>query len=119
MTIVISDADARRAIAEDLDDTLVVCTGEFGRTPHLNSAGGRDHWTHCWSGLIAGGGIEGGQVIGATDSRGRSIVDRPVSLGELVATAYHSLRIDPRAPVTLGERAERLLDADPVTSLWA
>jgi hypothetical protein len=102
-----------------LDDTLVVCTGEFGRTPHLNAAGGRDHWTHCWSGLIAGGGIEGGQVIGATDSRGRSIVDQPVSLGELVASAYHSLRIDPRAPVTLGERAERLLDADPVLGLWA
>jgi len=102
-----------------LDDTLVVCTGEFGRTPWLNAAGGRDHWTHCWSALIAGGGVAGGQVIGATDARGRGIIDQPVSLGELVASAYHSLRIDPRAPVTLGERAERLLDADPVTELWA
>jgi uncharacterized protein (DUF1501 family) len=102
-----------------LDETLVICTGEFGRTPYLNAAGGRDHWTHGWSGLIAGGGVSGGQVIGATDSRGRSIADQPVSLTELVATAYHSLRIDPRSPVTLGERAERLLDAAPVESLWA
>jgi hypothetical protein len=101
-----------------LDDTLVICTGEFGRTPYLNSSGGRDHWTHCWSALIAGGGVAGGQVIGATDSRGRSIADQPVSLSELVATAYHSLRIDPRSPVTLGERAERLLDIDPVATLW-
>jgi len=102
-----------------LDDTLVICTGEFGRTPYLNAAGGRDHWTHCWSALIAGGGVAGGQVIGTTDARGRTIVDQPVSLTALAATAYQSLRIDPRSPVTLGERAERLLDADPVMGLWA
>jgi hypothetical protein len=102
-----------------LDDTLVICTGEFGRTPYLNAAGGRDHWTHCWSALVAGGGVTGGQVIGVTDARGRTIVDQPISLAELGATAYHSLRIDPRTPVTLGERAERLLDAEPVEALWA
>jgi uncharacterized protein (DUF1501 family) len=100
-----------------LSETLVVCTGEFGRTPFLNAAGGRDHWTHCWSALVAGGSIPGGQVIGATDARGRTIVDQPVSLSELVATAYSSLRIDPRSAVTLGERSEQLLSAEPVASI--
>jgi len=100
-----------------LSETLVVCTGEFGRTPYLNSAGGRDHWTDCWSALIAGGGIEGGRVIGATDARGKAIVDHPVALSELAATAYDCLRIDPREPVSLGERSEHLLDADPVPAL--
>lgn len=101
-----------------LDDTLVVCTGEFGRTPNVNPAGGRDHWTHCWSALVAGGGAPAGHVIGATDSRGRSIADQPVALSQLVATAYHSLRIDPHARVTLGERAEPLLN-DPAPPLWS
>ena len=100
-----------------LSETLVICTGEFGRTPFLNARGGRDHWTRCWSALVAGGGIEGGSVIGATDARGREIVDEPVSLPQLVATAYESLKIDPGAPVTLGERCESLLVADPVPGL--
>jgi hypothetical protein len=113
------------ALLDDLDstgllaETLVVCTGEFGRTPSPNSAGGRDHWTRCWSALIAGGGAAGGRVIGRTDARGRDIVDQPVSLPELVATAYHSLRIDPREPVTLGDRSESLLNAAPVATLLA
>jgi uncharacterized protein (DUF1501 family) len=100
-----------------LSETLVVCTGEFGRTPFLNAAGGRDHWTRCWSALIAGGGVPGGRVIGSTDARGRTIVDQPVSLAQLVATAYASLRIDPLSSVTLGERAEQLLDVEPLELL--
>lgn len=102
-----------------LSDTFVVCTGEFGRTPSLNAAGGRDHWTRCWSALIAGGGVEPGRVIGATDARGREIVDEPVSVPALIATAYDRLRIDSRIPVTLGERSAQLLDADPVAALLA
>lgn len=113
------------ALLDDLDaggllsETLVVCTGEFGRTPFLNPAGGRDHWTRCWSALVAGGGVSGGRVIGATDARGREIIDEPISLPELVATAYASLRIDPLAPVTLADRSEQLLAVQPVPDLVA
>jgi uncharacterized protein (DUF1501 family) len=99
-----------------LRDTLVIATGEFGRTPHLNSAGGRDHWPHCWSALLAGGGVAGGTVIGASDPHGETPLDRPVSLTELVATAYHALRIDPRAPVAVNGTERVLLDADPVAA---
>src|SRR5262249_37542809 len=61
-----------------LDNTLVVAMGEFGRTPQLNRRGGRDHWTRAWSILFAGGGIQGGQVIGASDAHGGEPIDRPV-----------------------------------------
>lgn len=79
-----------------LEDTLVVCVGEFGRTPRLNPAGGRDHWTHCWSVAFAGGGVKGGQVIGASDAIGAYPKERPVSAPEVVATVYHALGIDPQ-----------------------
>jgi hypothetical protein len=77
-----------------LEDTLVVAMGEFGRTPKVNPAGGRDHWPQAWSVLMAGGGVQGGRVIGATDDIGAYPVDRPVTPAELVATVYHSLGID-------------------------
>jgi len=83
-----------------LDSTLVVATGEFGRTPHVNAAGGRDHWPGVWSALLAGGGIAGGQVIGRSDSIASSPADRPVSPAELVATMYQSFGINPTS--TLG-----------------
>lgn len=102
-----------------LAETLVIATGEFGRTPYLNPAGGRDHWTHCWSALVAGGGVTGGRVIGATDGRGREIIDRPITPAELLASAYRGLRIDPRTTVTLGHQSATLLDADPVKELLA
>ena len=76
-----------------LDTTLVVATGEFGRTPKLNAAGGRDHWPGVWSALLAGGGIRGGQVIGASDAHAAAPTDRPVTPQELLATMYHSLGI--------------------------
>lgn len=76
-----------------LDSTLVVATGEFGRTPRINPAGGRDHWTQCWSALVAGGGVRGGQVIGSSDAIAGEPKDRPVSPAELAATVYHSLGI--------------------------
>lgn len=78
-----------------LATTLVVATGEFGRTPRLNPAGGRDHWPGVWTALLAGGGVRGGQVIGASDSHASEPTDRPVSPAELPATVYRSLRIDP------------------------
>jgi hypothetical protein len=77
-----------------LDSTMVVAMGEFGRTPNINPAGGRDHWPQCWSILCAGGGVRGGQVIGASDEIGGAPKDRPVEPAELVASVYHSLGID-------------------------
>ena len=67
------------------ESTLVVATGEMGRTPWINESGGRDHWPGVWSALVAGGGTPGGQVIGASDRDGRPR-DRPVPVAELVAT---------------------------------
>lgn len=67
-----------------LKSTLILATGEFGRTPRLNPQGGRDHWPHCWTALVAGGGIEGGQVIGSSDRIGAEPRDNPVSIQELV-----------------------------------
>ncbi|GMU25068.1 MAG: hypothetical protein AMXMBFR13_51390 [Phycisphaerae bacterium] len=77
-----------------LQDTLVVATGEFGRTPRINPAGGRDHWPQCWSMLFAGGGVKGGQVIGASDAQGAFPKDRPTQPAEAVASIYHGLGID-------------------------
>ncbi len=77
-----------------LENTLVIAAGEFGRTPRLNSAGGRDHWPGAWSVAIAGGGIQGGQVIGATDAHAAYPADRPVTPQELLATIDQFLGID-------------------------
>ena len=79
-----------------LDETLVVVMGEFGRTPKLNAAGGRDHWPRVFSVALAGGGVIGGQVVGASDAVGESPQNRPVSPGDLVATLYQLLGIDPK-----------------------
>jgi hypothetical protein len=89
-----------------LDDTLVVACGEFGRTPRINHAGGRDHWPHVWSGLVAGGGVAGGQVLGASDRYGTEPADRPVHLAEITATMYRSLGFD--AGTTLPIEGEEL-----------
>jgi hypothetical protein len=77
-----------------LDSTLVIATGEFGRTPHINARGGRDHWPGVWSMLLAGGGIRGGQVIGASDRLGAEPRDQPMTPGDLAATVQRTLGID-------------------------
>jgi hypothetical protein len=79
-----------------LDETLVVVMGEFGRTPKLNTQGGRDHWPRVFSVALAGGGVRGGQVIGTSDATGESPKDRPVTPSDLAATIYTLLGIDPR-----------------------
>ena len=76
-----------------LQETLVVAMGEFGRTPKVNPAGGRDHWPQCWTILFAGGGIKGGQVVGESDEIGGAPKTRPVNPGEVAATIYHALGI--------------------------
>jgi hypothetical protein len=77
-----------------LESTLVVAAGEFGRTPKMNGDGGRDHWPNAGSIVVAGGGVKGGQVIGATNPRGESVVDRPVGPNDFSAIFYHALGID-------------------------
>ncbi len=78
-----------------LDETLVVVMGEFGRTPKLNTQAGRDHWPRVFSVMLAGGGVPGGQVIGASDEQGESPADRPVTPADMAATIYKLLGIDP------------------------
>ena len=78
-----------------LDSTLIVWMGEFGRTPKINPANGRDHFPQAWSTVLAGGGIRGGQVIGRTSADGMTVEDRPVSVPDLLATACRALGIDP------------------------
>ncbi len=78
-----------------LDETLVIVMGEFGRTPKLNTAAGRDHWPRAFSVLLAGGGVKGGQVVGSSDPRGESAADRPVTPTDLARTVYTLLGIDP------------------------
>jgi len=77
-----------------LDSTVVIALGEFGRTYDLNPSGGRDHWGECWSILVGGGGIRGGQVVGASDDKGAYPADRKVSMGDFYATVYKALGID-------------------------
>jgi hypothetical protein len=79
------------------EETLIVVMGEFGRTPKLNTQGGRDHWPRVFSVALAGGGIRGGQTIGTSDSRGESPLDRPVTPGDLTRTLYTLLGVDPDA----------------------
>jgi uncharacterized protein (DUF1501 family) len=77
-----------------LESTIVLVTGEFGRTPVINPKGGRDHWPNCWSLLVGGGGIKGGRVVGASDKDGTYVAERPVSIGDLYATVYKAMGID-------------------------
>jgi len=79
-----------------LDRTLVVWMGEFGRTPRINPRRGRDHFPKAFNAALAGGGIQGGQVVGRTNPAGTEITDRPVSVKDLFTTIYHALGIDPR-----------------------
>jgi hypothetical protein len=82
-----------------LDETLVVVLSEMGRTPKVNGSAGRDHWTYCYSVLLAGAGIRGGTVYGASDAQAAFVRDKPVSTADICATIYECLGIDPEMPV--------------------
>jgi hypothetical protein len=91
----ITDLDQRGL----LDDTLVVCTSEHGRTPKIHPAKpgvGRDHWARVYSSVIAGGGVKRGCVVGQSDPTGGDVADRPISPKDLLATMYHLLGVDHR-----------------------
>jgi hypothetical protein len=83
-----------------LDETLIIVMGEFGRTPKLNTNGGRDHWPRVFSVALAGGGVQGGRVVGSSDSTGESPADRPVTPSDLVHTVYSLLGVDPESSLT-------------------
>jgi hypothetical protein len=83
-----------------LDETLVVWMGDMGRTPRINGSAGRDHWSFCYSVVMAGGGIRGGQIYGSSDRSAAYPSTNPVGPGDIAATIYHCLGIDPRAHLT-------------------
>ncbi len=91
LSALIQDLTDRRM----LDETLVVVMGEFGRTPKINSQGGRDHWPNVFSVMLAGGGVQGGQIIGSSDALGEFPKERLVTPSDLSATIYTLLGIDP------------------------
>jgi hypothetical protein len=112
----IDDLERRRL----LDSTMVVATGEFGRTPRLNAAGGRDHWPGVWSAVVAGGGASRGQVVGASDDQGAAPADRPVTPAELVASMYQGLHIDADRLTALSDgKATLPAAASPIRELFA
>jgi hypothetical protein len=82
-----------------LDETLVIWMGEFGRTPELNKQTSRDHWPHCYTTLLAGGGVKRGFVYGASDRYGMYPAEKPVRPEDLSATMFHLLGIDPHTEV--------------------
>ena len=102
-----------------LERTLVVATGEFGRTPHLNANGGRDHWPACWTAILAGGGVQGGRIIGASDTIGSEPTNRPVSPQELVATVYRAMGIPANATIPGPDGSPvPVIEAAPVGELF-
>jgi hypothetical protein len=112
------------ALVEDLadrgllDETLVIMMGEFGRTPRFNQYGGRDHWPQCYSAVLAGGGVRGGHVHGASDRMAATVTSDPVSPEDLLTTLYHLLGLDPQTPIhDLQGRPFPLVAGKPVEGL--
>jgi uncharacterized protein (DUF1501 family) len=111
----IQDLEARGL----LDETLVVCLGEFGRTPEINKNAGRDHWAACNSVVLAGGGIKAGYVHGKSDRIAAYPDEDPVSPEELAATLYHALGIPPQTLLFDAQsRPIPLCTAEPVRALF-
>ncbi len=116
---------ALAALIEDLDErgllesTLIVATGEFGRTPKINGSAGRDHWPDCYSVLLAGGGIAGGSIFGASDRIGAFPAAQPVTPADLAATIYWRFGLDPHAEIhDRTGRPWRLADGWPIEALF-
>lgn len=96
VSALLKDLDARG----QLDETLVVWMGDMGRTPRVNKGAGRDHWSFCYSIVMAGGGIRGGQVYGSSDRGAAYPSTNPVGPQDIAATIFHCLGINPRAEMT-------------------
>ncbi|MBM3458597.1 MAG: DUF1501 domain-containing protein [Armatimonadetes bacterium] len=100
-----------------LEDTLVIWTGEFGRTPKVNRDAGRDHWPNCYSAVLAGAGVRGGAVYGASDRDGAYVASDPVSPANLSGTMYHLLGIDPKSLIHDGLSRPYHIADDPVLAI--
>jgi Protein of unknown function (DUF1501) len=116
---------ALSALIEDLDQrglletTLVVAMGEFGRTPKINGEGGRDHWPHCYTVVLAGGGVSGGAVYGASDRFGAYPASDPVTPGDLAATIFWRFGLDPATEIRdQTGRPHRLAAGEPIRRLF-
>jgi len=104
-----------------LDKALVVVLSEFGRTPRINDGGGRDHWARVFSCMMAGGGLKGGSIVGASDPDGMEVAERPVKVADLHATLCHALGIDLNKELTTPQgRPMRLVrkEAAPINELF-
>jgi hypothetical protein len=111
----IEDLDARGLLAT----TLVISLAEFGRTPRINGNAGRDHWPDCFSAILAGGGIQGGAVHGASDRFGAVPATDPVSPGDLAATLFWRLGLDPETQLRdLTGRPYRIAEGEPLVKLF-
>jgi hypothetical protein len=104
-----------------LERTLVITLGEFGRTPQINGSLGRDHFASAWSCTLSGCGIRGGTVYGKTDDDGRTVVDGEVGAGDLFATIFAALGIDPEKEYMLGSRPIPIADfgSQPIEAVLA
>lgn len=104
-----------------IDDTLVLVISEMGRTPRVNGNAGRDHWTFCYGCMLAGAGIKGGTVYGASDSQSAYPQDKPVSNSDVVATVYQALGIDPefRVPDHTGRPIGVAQGGEPIWEILA
>jgi hypothetical protein len=110
-----------------LEETLVVIMGEFGRTPRIGQVtssagadkGGRDHWTHCYTVLLAGGGIQGGAVYGQSDAIGAYPKDNPVTPEDVAATIYHALGFSPETRIhDAANRPHSIALGEPIEALF-
>ena len=102
-----------------LDSTLIVATGEFGRTPQINSNAGRDHWPDCYTVLLAGGGVQGGAIYGASNQIGAYPAKDPVTPAHLAATIFWRFGLDPASHLhDRISRPWRLADAEPLRTLF-
>ena len=103
-----------------LDSTLVIGMGEFGRTPKINANAGRDHWPDCYSITLAGGGVKGGYVHGASDNIGAYPVEKAVTPGDLAATIYWRFGINPNSDILDHTgRPHRLAEGQPIYELFS
>lgn len=101
-----------------LDETLVACTGEFGRTPRINGNKGRDHWPFCYSAVLAGGGIPGGSIYGASDKEAAYVKENPVTPGDYLATICAACGFNPRQEIRdLQGRPFPVCDGEPIAAL--
>lgn len=101
-----------------LQDTLVVWTGEFGRTPKINKDAGRDHWPECYTALFAGGGMKGGFVYGASDKNGAYPTENPVKPDNVGGTIYRALGIDPQTIIHDNQNRPFPIAGDPIMELF-